>query len=217
MKKTIMTLLIAALIGGSVFAQGLEMSMGGGGALNMLFSEYKPKGGGDSSKSSTIGGGIFLFFDITYAEIDLDLLFGNQKTDADGDKGTDMTHFGFSVLGKYPFKLSETMALFPLVGIDYQIFMGGKDKNSDMEIKPSDLKDDMAGMLDFFSIAVGLGADFSLSSNLYIRPEFLWNFKLLSKAEDKMKDLYDSQFTSGPRLKIAVGYKFGKPKEKKQQ
>ncbi|GMO14553.1 MAG: outer membrane beta-barrel protein [Termitinemataceae bacterium] len=209
MKKLVLVLFIAATVGSSAFAQ---MSIGGGGFFDGLFADKKPKGGGDGTTKTSIGGGIFVFFDAKYAELDVDLLFGNSKTTKPSNdlKGNDTTHLGFSLLGKYPFQLGEKFTLFPLVGIDWQIFMGGKNKDTDVEIKREDLKDDFADSMDAFSIGVGLGGDLALGTSLYLRGEFLWNFKLLSKIEDKMKDLYDSQFTSGPRVKIGIGYKFKK-------
>jgi hypothetical protein len=84
----------------------------------------KPKGGGEEQKSSSFGGGINVFFDAKYAEANLSLLFGNTKGE-DDDKGIDTTDLLIGILIKYPFSLTGSLALFPFVGFDYRINLGG--------------------------------------------------------------------------------------------
>jgi hypothetical protein len=219
-KKTLLVLVLAALAAGMAFAQPeFKLSAGGGGFFDASFSAGKI--GDADCKDGKIGGGIYAFFDATYAEIDLDLLFSSLDSDT-SEKGptTGFTYFGFSVLGKYPFAVGPG-TLFPLVGIDYQIFLAGQlydedgKKVDDGDFVRSDIEDPLdPADYDAFSIVVGAGYDFPITDALYIRGEFLWNFKLDSKNEaDRRKDAKDAdidytRFTSGPRLKVGVGFKF---------
>lgn len=222
-KKVLILLVLVGLASGGLFAADFSLSVGGGGFFNGLFGSTTWEGGGNSetSKQNVIGGGAFLYFDATYAEADLDILFSSNSDPDESDSGSiGLTHFGFSLLGKYPFDLGA-VKLFPLLGIDYQLFLSGQMKDKDGEDVGDAVKrgDDMGGdskiedSMDFFSIQVGAGVDYGLTDALYIRGELLWGFKLDSKSEsDAKKDLPDGvtikNFTSGPRIKIAVGYKF---------
>jgi hypothetical protein len=205
-KKWFSVLVLAAIVAGGAFAAPeLKLSAGANADFMALFGSTEM--GGSTSKTNTIGGGFAVFFDATYAEIGLGMDFANQKDPDDSGDGTDMTYFSISLLGKYPIALSEKLALFPLLGFDWNIFMGGKHGDSD--IKPSDLEGDMEGMYDAFLIDLGVGVDFALTDALYLRGSFLYGFKLNSKIEQKYVDDADAKvFTSGPTLKVGVGYKF---------
>jgi opacity protein-like surface antigen len=138
--------------------------------------------------------------------------FANAKDPDDSDDdGADLTYFSVSLLGKYPIALGEKLTLFPLLGFDWNIFLSGKMGDSD--INRDDLADmigdDYKDTLDAFLIDLGLGVDFALTDALYLRASFLYGFKLNSKMEQEYVDDYDAKiFTSGPTLKIGVGYKF---------
>jgi hypothetical protein len=190
------------------------------------------------------GFGISGFFDATYVEIGIDFIFGSFKSSSgsvkiytsggymihDRDFDVTSTQFGFSLLGKYPFGLGEA-TLFPLLGIDYQMFISGKvkyrDHSSTIDIDRDDLADGAwhpysddqyfeyeVGMLDAFSIAAGCGLDYKLTDRLYLRSELLLNFKINGNFEKKRREeaedynVYLSLFTFGPRFSIGVGYKF---------
>jgi hypothetical protein len=210
-KKIVVGLLLVALVCGTTFAVDFGLSAGLGGALDLRLQKIKSDGEDTKRGQNVTSFGVFAFFDATYAEVDLDLLFGGAKVD--GEKVGNLTYFGFSVLGKYPIELGSVV-LFPLVGVDYQMALSMKPDGVDESIKRSDFDDAMKGSLDSFAIAAGVGADFPLSDLLFIRGEFLWNFRLLSKDESDLKkamkdlDVKLTNFTSGPRLKVAVGFKF---------
>lgn len=188
---------------GAAFVQPSDISWGFGGALNILYATRKGKEGVSDLSESVTGGGGFVFMDFTYLEIDIDILSSNSKTNVKDDKGARMYHFGLSALLKFPFNLTYIVALFPLVGIDYQIFIGGTDQNSGAGVN------NYSDALNFFSIAAGIGADFALGRIPYLRLEFLWDFKFLSPLEKFYETVYHSQFISGPRIKLALGFKFG--------
>jgi opacity protein-like surface antigen len=208
-KKIVLGLLIAVIACGATFAlPEFKLSAGGGGFFDVLFKTGKI--GDHKVNSNAIGGGVYAFFDATYAEIDLDMLF-NSQTDPDiDDFSMRGIFFGFSVLGKYPFEVGP-VTLFPLVGIDYQMFLSGTPYYKD-EAGDSIDRNDMSKPenSDLFSIAAGIGLDYPITDSLYIRGEFLWNFKLDDEDEAKARKDNDDYtvFTSGPRLKVGVGFKF---------
>jgi opacity protein-like surface antigen len=134
--------------------------------------------------------------------------------------------FVLALMGKYPFRLNEKFTLFALAGLEYQIAL--------MEYrKPSDLYqyDRTDGVIEFDAnneayklsiwnslfIDIGAGLDYSFIMPLYIRAEFIYAFRLQTPYEadalEKVKKLVsapDPHFgglTSGPSLKIAVGYR----------
>jgi opacity protein-like surface antigen len=156
------------------------------------------------------GFGIGGFFDATYVEIGLDFIFGSFKPISkyySGDFEMKSTQFGFSILGKYPFAVGD-MTVFPLLGIDYQIFISGEAYGISVS------HDDCDDMYDAFSFAVGGGLDYNLGGKLYLRGELLFNFKKDSKFESELRDIAKKNeigfplFTFGPRISIGVGYKF---------
>jgi hypothetical protein len=156
------------------------------------------------------GFGIGVFFDINYMEIGMDFIFGSFKPNSTGYSGDfelKSTHFGFSLLAKYPFAVGN-LTVFPLVGIDYQIFLSGKAYGYTFS------RDDCDAWYDAFSIAAGIGLDYSLGGKLYLRAELLANFKQDGERETELKDYATdnsidfSLFTFGPRVSIGIGYKF---------
>ena len=107
-------------------------------------------------------------------------------------------HFGFSVLGKFPFELSS-FTLFPLAGIGYNMALSAKFEGE---------KYDDAMDLSQFGILAGAGIDYPITNKLFIRGEVLFNLRFASKY---MKDIYDFETKTlgfGPRIKIGVGYRF---------
>jgi hypothetical protein len=94
--------------------------VGGGLALMPGFQTVKPKGGGEEQKTSEFGGGINVFFDAKYAEVNMGLILANAK-EKNADKGIDTTNLLIGIVGKYPISLAERFVLFPFVGIDYRI------------------------------------------------------------------------------------------------
>jgi opacity protein-like surface antigen len=209
-KKWFLMMALAAVVAGGAFAQSaLSFSAGVNADFLALFKSVKHEGG-DPQKTNTVGGGFGAFFDATYAKIGLGLDFANQKAaDSKGD-GTSLTYFSLSLLGKYPIGLTEKLTLFPLLGFDWNIAMGGESHG--IKIKRSDLgEDSMFGekdRYDAFLIDLGAGVDFALTESLYLRGSFLYGFKTNSKDEREYVDEGAKVFTSGPTLEIGIGYKF---------
>jgi outer membrane protein W len=157
------------------------------------------------------GFGIGAFFDATYVEIGMDFVFSSLSPNT-GDTELKSTYFGFTILGKFPFGAGP-VTFFPLAGIDYQIFLSGKVDG--FTIERDDMSGDYEGMYDAFSLFVGVGVDFDITSKLYLRGEVLINFKIeddfdkmLKKAAKENDVNFSGVFTMGPRVSIGVGYRF---------
>jgi outer membrane protein W len=213
MKKSISILVLLALVTvGGAFAQGVELSAGGG-----LLVDYSANNGiefGDSyigSRTMSFGG--FIFFDATYAELDVSFAYGSVTSIVDlpiigsatADGGS-LMQLGFTLLGKYPIQLSS-ITLFPLLGVGYNMVLSGSDAAGD------DLKN--AGDMSQLGILAGVGVDKNLTDALYLRGEALFQIRLASKAMSDAADVYsllgDSASATlgmGPVVKIGVGYRF---------
>jgi hypothetical protein len=169
----------------------------------------------DSSLHSNHGFGIGGFFDATYVEIGMDIIFSSFTPNAEkysGDFEVMATQFGFTILGKFPVAVDGGVTLFPLAGIDYQMFFSGEANG--VSIKRDDMSGDFKDIFDAFSLVVGAGLDCNLNAKVYLRGEVLCNFKMESDSDKALKklakdsDLSFSLFTFGPRVSIGVGYRF---------
>jgi opacity protein-like surface antigen len=252
MKKTFFTLAIFALAAPLFALPDFFLSAGGGGIFNahwktgILRDEYKEYGisGGSQpdptqktqdamlqglfdTTDRTFGGGVYGFFDATYAELNAAFIINraNQTLDSPDelvDPANKEQRFTFyqlnlSLLLKYPFSLGERWSLFPLLGIDGQIGLG----DFDSELKKGFQKTkgfgyEVPNLGEFWNslwVKLGIGADFRLSKNLFIRGEALYGLKLNSVYESQMAGYWAEQaggIANGPNIKIGLGYRFGK-------
>jgi len=180
--------------------------------------------------------GGLVFFDATYGELAVTIQGGannynevmvkNKAFAARTGDGWE-TMLGFSLLGKYPFTITDRFSLFPLLGMEYQVALSERRRPSDGIIYDrtngllEQTKDDKAFDLstwNSFWIHVGAGTDFALPGNFFLRGELLYSFRLMTPYEqDGLEQLKvmlgDSSpklggLTSGPSLRLAVGYRF---------
>jgi len=220
MKKVVLALLMATLLAGGAFAQ-LQLSAGAGLLIVPAIGEKSYDG---EKKGSTegvmIGGNVF--FDITYAEVNIGILGGNFKQKdkdgkvADGDKGTDVTDLTLGLVGKYPFALGDKVKLFPFLGIEYNINLSTKSDGEDVfkDGKYGVDKDgndySKADVTSSLKLLIGVGVDFDLTDSIYLRGEVGYGYDFLSKQmNDQIKD--DSKnkiINSIIPIKLAVGFKF---------
>jgi opacity protein-like surface antigen len=253
MKKILFTLAIFTLASPLFTLPDFTLSAGGGGIFNahwktgILKNEYKEYGinaGGQPSptpkthdamtqglfdtKDLTLGGGVYGFFDATYAELSAAFIINraNQTLDSPDElvppvnKEQSFTFYqlNFSLLLKYPFSLGERWSLFPLLGIDGQIGLG----DFDPELKKGFQKTksfgyDVPNLGEFWNslwVKLGAGLDYRLAGNLFIRGELLYGLKLNSAYETKMAGYWAEQLggiANGPNLRIGVGYRFFAP------
>ncbi|MDR1029237.1 MAG: porin family protein [Treponema sp.] len=203
-KKSLVVLVITALAVGGLFAQeepkGFSMSAGIGALIGGDFGGgYKV--GDAKMKTPYFGGGGFLFFDATYAELSFGVLGGGGKWGDENTVDASMVNLNIGLLGKYPLVINEKMSVFPLLGIDYQITVSSK---------VNDEKNDDAGDLSALWFKLGGGLDYAITSKMYARLEALYGLRLANKFETDMKDDTDGETLLGHGLtvKLAVGYKF---------
>lgn len=219
MKRTIALLIFTFVLAGGVFAldpPSLTLSAGGGlfyagnykeaeASRKTALIEYSPY-----AKSDLSAFGFFGFFDATYFEVNLGYFFGpgemNLVVFSDDVVFTGLI---IGVFGKYPF-IFDKFSVFPLLGVEYQLFFSGRYKGPGMSTDPEDY--------NAFWFKFGFGADYALTETLYLRGEFLYGFRPNNNAENDLESNYIAAYSPalsvdqgvghGPSLKFAVGYKF---------
>jgi len=202
-KKLVLLLLMAILLAGGAFAQNFRLSAGGGVILGPSFAEWK--GSDSSTKYSGFDFGINAFFDATYAEVNLGLLFNTSKSDIDSARNEDSIYLTLGLLGKYPFSLNYKLALFPFIGIEYNIGLGSKYDGEATEFDDFS----MADYMNCLSLSFGAGVDFSLTNALYLRGEIGFAIVFNTKVENGYADALDETIFKGRiPIKLAAGYRF---------
>ena len=215
MKKVLVLVVVLAVVAaGNVFAQvpELKFSVGGGGYFTSDF------GGGwktvnADSKGPYAGGGAFAFFDATFAELSFGFFGagGDRKNTNSGT--TNIFHMSFvgldiSLLGKYPFTLSEHFTLFPLLGIDYRHFVS---------VKWNGAQSGSAGDQSALWFKFGAGADYAFTEHIFARLGLLYGMRLKNKWERDTIKYYNNSYPNaaiesnlghGLDIKLAVGYRF---------
>jgi len=214
-KRFSVVLVLLVVIAGGAFALpefGLSAGAGGyftsdfGGGVDISASGYGSLG---SVKTPYIGGGGFLFFDGTFAELSAGFFAagGNWKT---SDQSIESDFFGLgidiSLLGKFPFEINDQFSVFPLLGATYRIVVSAKADGEKVD-DPMDLS--------AIWFKAGGGLDFSFTDNFFLRGELLYGIRLKNKFESDLIDLAaGSQATvkallgHGLEVKIGVGYRF---------
>jgi opacity protein-like surface antigen len=207
-KKGLLVLILAAFIVSGVFA--IDISAGAGGNIAVYFDSFKLDDT-DTEEMRTIGFSAFAFFDATYVEANVGLLFGDLKYGIGGewsDEAISVSYLIFGVYGKYPIKLAG-FTLFPLLGFQLDVGLSMKYEGENV-LEGSSLADDM----NRFWIKFGAGADFNITDKVYIRPSLLYGINFGSKNyRDAIKaakdaDIKVSSFHHGLDFRVAVGFKF---------
>jgi hypothetical protein len=139
------------------------------------------------------------------------------------------TMLGISLLGRYPFVLNEKWTVFPLLGAEVFIALVEKRQPDGDRVYDrtegalaSDLdKDGKSYPLsawNFMLVKVGAGMDYTLSRFLFLRGEFFYSLRLQTGYETGAVEVVKAMLnvssprllglTSGPSLRIALGYRF---------
>jgi hypothetical protein len=249
MKKSLALLVFGVVLGAGVSAENFSLSTGAEALLGYTFTRYTLRGDSNGDIESiqsmdrfNYGGG--LFFDATYAEFTV-LLQGGQHSygetmdlkprekswvNASNDHGTGTEMLlGFTLLGKYPFTITEKFSVFPLLGVEYQIALlewrkpdGDKvyDRKDGMLAADRDKNGDPYPLSAWnsFWIDVGAGVDYYIRGNFFLRGEILFGFRLMTAYETGALEMVKNQFdapdpklvglTGGPNVRISAGYKF---------
>jgi opacity protein-like surface antigen len=254
--KKLLILLCIAFITVPIFAlPEFTMSAGGGGVFSTqwkfadLRPEYKDYAGAiisgypaptektqDAMRQGyfdtdelSFAGGIWGFFDATYVEADMSLIFTsygqtvkmpnlpNLSSSLNGPQKHryTITQMNLTILGKYPISLNDKLTVFPLLGIDWQIALYNNDGQlyEDFKIVKA-MGYDVPNLGEFwncFWIKTGVGADYSITNNLYVRGEFLYGIKLNSKNDTDNARYWAENLkgvANGPSVKFGIGYRF---------
>jgi opacity protein-like surface antigen len=244
MKKILFCMVFAIVFAmGGLFAAPLRLSAGAGGLLGYTFTRYTMEGAGSATSKLTqtmdrFNYGGLLFFDATYGELAVLLRGGHNAYEEEmitaggniDNKGTGAEMLlGFSLLGKYPLRISEKLVWFPLLGVEYQVALlewrkpqGGivYDRTQGKLPEDKDKNDDPYPLSAWNSLAIDLGAglDYAINGRIFLRSEVLFSFRLqtayetgaleLAKFQTSASDVALKGLTGGPALRISLGYLF---------
>ena len=204
-KKIVLALLMAALLAGGVFADGL-LSAGGGLLFDLSGNNGFKNGDAYYGMRNTSFGG-YAFFDATFVEVDVSFARGSLTAVEEAEGVSISENFGstmqlnVSLLGKFPIFHLLNVSLFPLIGINYNMVFSLKDPGGTSYSDPGDMSQ--------IGILGGIGADFGLGSSLYIRAEGMFQVRLPSKWQKDEANYADmaTTFGLGPRVKAGIGIK----------
>jgi len=212
-KKNWLVLLMTILVLGGAFAlPRFGLSAGGGGFVDMgLGGGYEfSNSSGQSTKVEAympaLAGGGNAFFDATFVELSLGFSGGFGRfliRDGDDLERVDfsITKLNISLLGKYPFEIGTKWAIFPLLGIDYQLMLSVKGED-EYEIEASDF--------NALWFKLGAGFDCSFTEQIYLRFSTLYGIRLPNQFEIDAVDRLDANVLLGQGLtaRLAIGYRF---------
>jgi len=249
MKKCFVLILTCVLVN-ILPAEDFALSAGAGLSVGGLFTRYTLTGNGNmlgdpvdveaKQEMDQFNFGGFLFFDATWAEFSVGVQGGlnnYKETVTISDPGTDdIVYKGegseimltLTLLGKYPFTLSDKLKVFPLLGLDYQIALMETRKPEGLKRRDRthkkygdvDSNDEIYELSVWNSlfILIGGGVDYNLTSNMFLRGELLYGFRLQTFYEVDALELAKKRFnannpelsglTSGPALRVATGWRF---------
>ena len=179
--------------------------------------------------------GALAFFDATYGVLTVAFQGGSSSYDEVMSKNGKFvpltgegweTVLGISLLGKYPFTFNDRIKLYPLLGLEYQRALserrrqsGGPiyDRTNGLQEQDKDGKAFDVSAWNSFWIQLGGGMDFSVSGSIFARGELLYGFRLMTSYEkdglEQLKAMLNdndpklSGLTSGPSIRISVGYR----------
>lgn len=169
------------------------------------------------------GGGVFAFFDATYAELSVGYFSGKGKIKAniyfpptfpllpsyEINSSYTLSSLNVGLFGKYPIAINDKFSLFPLLGIEAQFALSCKDENGE-EYTNSDgdkAPDDWSALW----FKAGVGGDYSFTDQIYIRLEVLYGIRGPNRMEgspDLPGETSDTLLGHGLTAKLAIGYKF---------
>jgi hypothetical protein len=222
MKKLIALIVIFVCVGSALSAQ---FSVGGGGILDFGIHSWTTKIDGKKETKDDLSGsetniqyGAMGFFDATYIEADVGVLFYNKSETI--EKITykySTTSLMFGLLGKYPIDLGG-FTIFPLAGFQFFIPLSQKSKSDDNDWVKNEFSGDNNSRMDNSNLwlRVGGGGDINITPQVYVRPSLLWGFRFKHSFEkdalditnvDKDKKSY-SYFDQSFQLRVTAGFKF---------
>jgi len=214
MKKAIILLVLVALISAGAFGQ---MKFGAG----FLF-DYNANNGlkSDTFKSGLINTSLggFLFFDISYLEINASFAHGKIKPYLKGTGAPESVIFDeltflqleLSIFGKFPINLGKII-LFPMAGAGFNMVLSAKDKNGN-SLYEGNYSSSAPALKDYsqFGLLAGVGFDVPFTARLFLRTEALFHFRFPNRLTKDLaeKEIFNTTYGVGPRIKVGIGYMF---------
>ena len=182
--------------------------------------------------------GIFAFFDATFVTFSVIFQSGVGNFDEpifiDGVHLPEMSRSGqgwqtvlsLSLLGRFPFRLSDRLTIFPLLGIDYHITLVYRrtdadgliyDRDDGMREEDGDGNPFRLSDLNAFIIRLGGGVEFNVTERFFIRGDLLFGVRLMTRYERKNLSLmqgisHDSSpnlggLSFGPSIRLSAGWR----------
>jgi opacity protein-like surface antigen len=205
MKKVIAIMTVAVVICAAAFGQ--EETQKKQGIFSVGVGEYfiSDFGGGIEGliKTPYVGGGGFVFFDARYAELSLGIFGAGGRLD---EPNMALMGLDSGLLVKYPFAPSDKLALYPLLGINYRLMLSAKDEDGNQHKNSSG--DDAPGDFSALWFKVGLGLDYFVTDNIYIRFVESYGIRLANTFENDAPTGGDALLGHGCEIKFSVGYRF---------
>ncbi|MHB9291763.1 hypothetical protein Holit_00846 [Hollandina sp. SP2] len=218
---------MAVMAGTAAFGEMPEfkISAGGGGFVSGDFSTWNVDedvpGALNRYNAAALGIGPFVFFDLTYLELSVGLAVGkieNSSSESDLAANPNFPAETISLHGgaylKYPFKISTMFSLFPLAGIDYNLYLHSKKddgRDAKFPVSADTQNADAMEALSALSFKLGAGLDTHFTGHLFLRTELLYGIKLPGNMDTYLQDVrqnIDWTLQHGGDFKIALGYRF---------
>ena len=227
-KLLLLSAFAASALAFSPALRGLELSAGLGGSASPYMETARVASGADYStrEFQTMHYGVFGYVDATYVEASAGIGWSSGITslhivdglDVFGESvdvvysGSDaMTYLSLGLLFKYPFDMTD-FYVFPILGVEYDLNLGYKDGEG------NDLKADMSAEeranLDMLWLKAGCGLDIPIAGRLYLRPEALVAYKVISKLDQDWVDDHSAGMdttywrTVKADIRFLAGWKF---------
>lgn len=200
-KLCLFVLLICAAL--NVTGQEKPVKSGGAGIGLMYSSDFsgniKANGAAISAFSVPVvfnNTGIFAYGDFVYTELICALFFGLDTEQYLKYLGADL-----GIYGKYPFSISPSISLFPLLGFDFQAALFGKFSGEHFENRHFIWRQ--------FWFKTGAGLDLKIGEKMNLRFEALYGIRLKSGAGNATLSGIDVELNEsvghGMTIRIAIG------------
>ena len=211
-----------------------SLSAGGGILMGGLFTGYTINANETNSSGEKIWMnltqemqqfdiGAWLFFDATYAVFSVDIQEGfnsyreggiisqnSIRAEPEPVEGSGReTTLGLTLMAKYPFRIRESLFIYPLAGISYRIALvekrtpkgSGEYNRADGKTEFNPNGDYRLSMWNSWMVNIGTGLDFYFINPLYLRTELVYSFRLMTAYEDAAVEwLVDTYGISKPKL-----------------
>jgi hypothetical protein len=218
MRKLLVFLMVVFCMS-TAFAQ---LSIGGGGFVVGNFSTWSVDkdvpGSLSKYNASHLGIGPFIFVDLKYLELNIGVplswINADDTMSADPNFPAQTLGLRGSACLKLPVTVSPMFTLFPLLGVDYDLFfLARKEDDRDATFPIGDDNQDAKVMdaLNTMWFKTGIGMDTHFTDHLFLRTELMYGLRFPNKMEKYLKDIRQDvnwMLGHGGDFKIAVGYIF---------